>query len=689
MQFYPTSGGNVSNEDRQLFISDVHVVATTTDRDNLTAQSGDVCKVTGNSKTYIYDGTTWIELTASSVSNLDDLGDVIITTPVNNNILRYNGANWINGILFSANVTELTNLYFTTARVDSQINTYFSDKGRLLCGSGVNTFSQVAKPTTDGHVLVSDITNILTATGMLWRKLTINDIDLFTVNNPVNGNILAYNGTNWVNSTALTTNTNNIVSLSGRVDNLEANSVTITVNPAVTPYTYTYNQTTYPIIKTSYNANTNIIPQNALLQQVLNDANYENCGGSYNINGGGNLAVASLTRLATQMLLNGPIFATATLDGTNWMQQGAAVGRINLNYVNNNLTPNAYTLYCASGAFLAGSNMSWWGLKNQALVAAQMLVVNVAPTAGADWDLLGNWPGGFYNGGAGVKININTNVTYFLIAITNPGSARISAAGIAATQAIDTSYTFPTDVTLSNSTGALVVTKVTGLQNNEQWKINATALENYYVQTIVQPVIRTSNLLQLTNTQFTDSVIKINNGTNTYSIQNSAATETYFKVDTANKKVTINYNPWTFITLNDDIVINNLGANNTFIPITLGTPGVTQSNVTTLTFNNANGILTWNIAGTYRMSVNIQYRGQDPLADVEVLLIDAINVTVIPGGWKRITCTNGINGNINMELITTITLPRQYQFQWRIPAGAPSVIIITSWSVVVTNLFTS
>lgn len=71
MQYVSITGGNVTDADRQLFISSVNVVATLTDRDNLTVQSGDVCKVTANGNTYIYDGNTWIELSDTALTTDD------------------------------------------------------------------------------------------------------------------------------------------------------------------------------------------------------------------------------------------------------------------------------------------------------------------------------------------------------------------------------------------------------------------------------------------------------------------------------------------------------------------------------------------------------------------------------------------------------------------------------------------
>lgn len=49
-----------------LSLTDVHVVLDNASRDALTAQEGDVAKVTSTGLTYIYDGASWVEITADS-----------------------------------------------------------------------------------------------------------------------------------------------------------------------------------------------------------------------------------------------------------------------------------------------------------------------------------------------------------------------------------------------------------------------------------------------------------------------------------------------------------------------------------------------------------------------------------------------------------------------------------------------
>lgn len=65
-----------------LAITDVHVVPDNTARDALTVQTGDVAKVTADNKTYIWDGSQWIEITVDhAVDSVNgQTGAVILDT---------------------------------------------------------------------------------------------------------------------------------------------------------------------------------------------------------------------------------------------------------------------------------------------------------------------------------------------------------------------------------------------------------------------------------------------------------------------------------------------------------------------------------------------------------------------------------------------------------------------------------
>jgi hypothetical protein len=65
----------------------------------------------------------------STVSNIADLGDVVLTNPTSGQVLKYNGSDWVNAadatggstIGSTTDVPEGTNLYYTDARADARI----------------------------------------------------------------------------------------------------------------------------------------------------------------------------------------------------------------------------------------------------------------------------------------------------------------------------------------------------------------------------------------------------------------------------------------------------------------------------------------------------------------------------------------------------------------------------------------
>lgn len=67
--------------------------------------------------------TLTIDAAGGGASALNDLTDVTIGTPTTGEVLRYDGAVWRDAILTTSNVTEGTNLYYTTTRANSDIDT--------------------------------------------------------------------------------------------------------------------------------------------------------------------------------------------------------------------------------------------------------------------------------------------------------------------------------------------------------------------------------------------------------------------------------------------------------------------------------------------------------------------------------------------------------------------------------------
>lgn len=137
-------------------------------------------------RTWTYDGEKWV-LTPQPIA-LDDLSDVDLATvsPVNGDVLTYDGSNWI-----SASVQG--------GGGGGNIGQYFDAKGDLLVGTGSSTFDNVGIG-TDGTFLRA---NSSASAGVEWASIpTINSLDDIgdvSASTPSSGDFLKWNGSAWVN----------------------------------------------------------------------------------------------------------------------------------------------------------------------------------------------------------------------------------------------------------------------------------------------------------------------------------------------------------------------------------------------------------------------------------------------------------------------------------------------------------
>lgn len=63
--------------------------------------SGQIIFETDTSKTLVWNGTAWVEA-GSTIDDLDDIGDVTITTPADGELLTYDSGDWVNQALASS-----------------------------------------------------------------------------------------------------------------------------------------------------------------------------------------------------------------------------------------------------------------------------------------------------------------------------------------------------------------------------------------------------------------------------------------------------------------------------------------------------------------------------------------------------------------------------------------------------------
>lgn len=109
-----------------------------------------------------YQNGEWVNSSGSNVSSLDDLSDVNISSAQSGQVLKYNGTDWVN-----ATEGDLSN-YYTKSETDTLL---------------------------DAKADISDVPN------------AIQDLDNVTISGASNGQVLKYDGTDWVNANESTGST--------------------------------------------------------------------------------------------------------------------------------------------------------------------------------------------------------------------------------------------------------------------------------------------------------------------------------------------------------------------------------------------------------------------------------------------------------------------------------------------------
>ena len=149
---------------------------------------------------------------SGSITNLDSLTDVVITTPAIGNLLRYDGTNWVNwvptyisgnqSITLTGDVTGsgTTSIVTTLATVNSNVGTF-----------GNTTTIPVV--TVNAKGLVTAVTTATVSTG----SQTLAGLTDVTITTPANGQILQYNSTSskWVNVVSPYLTANQSISITG------------------------------------------------------------------------------------------------------------------------------------------------------------------------------------------------------------------------------------------------------------------------------------------------------------------------------------------------------------------------------------------------------------------------------------------------------------------------------------------
>ncbi len=157
---------------------------TISDGNTLTIAAGTGITTTGGAT-----DTVTVALNAT----LDNLTDVVISSPSTNQVVQYNGSNWVNATLtpsaFTLAATSGTNQTITAG-----------DTLTVAAGTGISTTASATDTVT------------------IALNATLDNLSDVIITSPSNGQVVKYNGTNWVNATDTTSATNGLQIVSNNVE---------------------------------------------------------------------------------------------------------------------------------------------------------------------------------------------------------------------------------------------------------------------------------------------------------------------------------------------------------------------------------------------------------------------------------------------------------------------------------------
>lgn len=145
---------------------------------------------------------TWVPAAAGGTLALDDLTDVVIAAPASGNVLSYNGTNWVNSAAaaHALNAHTDTNLGSPGAGENGYVVSWNNGTSRYV----LTAPSAPGAHTLDSHsnVTISSIAanHKLRWNGSAWVNV-LDNLDSLTdvvITAAVTGDILYYDGTNWV-----------------------------------------------------------------------------------------------------------------------------------------------------------------------------------------------------------------------------------------------------------------------------------------------------------------------------------------------------------------------------------------------------------------------------------------------------------------------------------------------------------
>jgi hypothetical protein len=218
----------------------------------ITPVQGELIYTTDTKKLYVGDGVTvgGIAVDTDTIPSITQLNNVAISSPVSGQVLKFDGANWINGPDLSSAINTIAGLddasinqptvdqflKFNGAKWANHtltLNNIFNvnvsstpSNGQVLTFNGSDWVNQLLSLTDITSVANPSVGQALKFDGSNWvnQSVSLSEISGITVTSPTTGQVLKFNGTSWTNMA------DDVATSIGSISNI--GDVTLTGSPA-------------------------------------------------------------------------------------------------------------------------------------------------------------------------------------------------------------------------------------------------------------------------------------------------------------------------------------------------------------------------------------------------------------------------------------------------------------------------
>jgi len=155
---------------------------------------------------FIYFGTAWVALIPDAgAEELSDLSDIDISSPTTGQVLKYDGAVWVNGTDSAgttiSSIDDINDVTITSAASGQFLKWNGTAWVNDAIDLGTDTTGNYMSAVTAGTGISVTHTPGEGSSAAIALNATLDNLSDVTITSPTNGQILKWNGTAWINDT--------------------------------------------------------------------------------------------------------------------------------------------------------------------------------------------------------------------------------------------------------------------------------------------------------------------------------------------------------------------------------------------------------------------------------------------------------------------------------------------------------